>query len=82
MNMRDLLTSSAAATIRPLAEEHGISYVEAATDVLGRHITRLAGDDVQLDDTQRLLIALERSGCISGREAVRVHAAYLHEASP
>jgi hypothetical protein len=75
-------TSATAAEIRALAERHKVAYVETATDVLGHHITRLAGDDVELDDTQRLLIALERAGCISGREAVRLHLAYLHEARP
>ena len=73
---------AAAAAIRALAERHRIAYVETATDLLGHHITRLAGDDVDLDDTQRLLIALERAGTISGRDAVRLHAAYLNEARP
>ena len=80
--MHGTQTSSAAAAIRDLAERHKIAYVETATDVLGHHITRLAGDDVELDETQRLLIALERAGTISGREAVRLHAAYLNEARP
>ena len=71
---------SANETIRALAERHKIAYVETATDVLCHHITRLAGDDVELDETQRLLIALERAGAISGRDAVRLHAAYLNEA--
>ena len=75
-------TISAAAAIRALADRHEIACVETATDVLGHHITRLADDNVELDETQRLLIALERSGAISGRDAVRLHAAYLNEASP
>lgn len=68
--------------IRALAARHNIAYVETATDILGHHITRLAGDDVELDDAQRLLIALERAGTISGRDAVRLHVAYLNEARP
>lgn len=72
----------AAATIYALAAQHNVAYVETATDVLGHHITRLAGDDVELDDTQRLLIALERAGRISGRDAVRLHLAYLNETRP
>lgn len=71
-----------ATTIRDLAARHNIAYVETATDILGHQITRLAGDDVALDDTQRLLIALERAGTISGRDAVRLHVAYLNEARP
>ncbi len=74
--------TDAAGTIRALAARHKIAYVETATDILGHHITRLAGDDVELDDMQRLLIALERAGTISGRDAVRLHVAYLNEARP
>ena len=75
-------TSDTAAAIRALAERHKIAYVETATDILGHHITRLAGDDVELDETQELLIALERAGSISGRDAVRLHVAYLNEINP
>lgn len=75
-------TLDAATAIRALAERHNIAYVETDSDVLGHHITRLAGDDVELDETQRLLVALERAGRISGRDAVRLHAAYLNEARP
>jgi hypothetical protein len=75
-------TGDAAAAIRALAEQHKVAYVETATDVLGHHITRLAGDDVELDEIQLLLIALERAGRISGRDAVRLHVAYLNEARP
>jgi hypothetical protein len=75
-------TSDTAAAIRALAARLKIAYVETATDILGHHITRLAGDDVELDETQRLLIALERAGSISGRDAVRLHVAYLNERNP
>lgn len=80
--MHETHKSAAAAAIRALAERHKVAYVETATDALGHHITRLAGDDVALDETQLLLVALEREGRISGREAVRLHAAYLNEARP
>ena len=70
----------AATTIRALAERHKVAYAETATDVLGHHITRLAGDDVELDDTELLLLALERAGCVSSSDAVQLHANYLHQA--
>ncbi len=81
--MREVKFQNATATataIRELAEKHKVAYQEAATDVLGHHITRLSGDDVKLDATELLLLALERAGHVSGREAVRLHANYLREA--
>jgi hypothetical protein len=41
------------AEIRALAERHKVAYGETPTDILGHHITRLADDDIQLDETQR-----------------------------
>lgn len=77
--MHGTQTGSAGGAIRALAQRHKIACVETAADVLGHHITRLAGDEVELDETQRLLVALEKAGTISGRDAVRLHAAYLNE---
>ncbi len=74
--------SDTAATIRALAERHKVAYTETATDLLGQHITRLAGDDVALDETELLLLALERAGYVGHSDAVRLHAAYLRQAKP
>jgi hypothetical protein len=67
----------AANAIRALAEKHRVSYAETATDILGHHITRLSGDDVELDEPALLLLALERAGHITGSEAARLHGDYL-----
>jgi hypothetical protein len=80
--MHETHQKDAEATIRALAERFNISYTETATDVLGHHITRLSGDDVQLDDTELLLLELERAGHINGVDAVRLHADYLRQAKP
>jgi hypothetical protein len=69
--------NEAAAMIRELAERHKVRYAETATDVLGRHITRLSGDDVELDEPALLLLALERAGYITSAEAARLHGDYL-----
>jgi hypothetical protein len=74
--------TDAADAIRALAQRHKVAYTETATDLLGHHITRLAGDDVKLDDIELLLLALERSGHVGGVEATRLHAAYLHQSKP
>jgi hypothetical protein len=48
--------------------------------MLAHHITRLAGDDVELDEIEQLLIALQRSGHLSRAEMIQLQASYLREA--
>ena len=72
--------SVVAARIRKMAQEHHVAYVHTSHDALAHHITRLAGDDVQLDEVEQLLIALQRSGHLSRIEMVQLQAAYLREA--
>jgi hypothetical protein len=74
--------SATATHIRELAKKHSVTYVRRSYDELAHHITRLAGDDVQLDEVEQLLIALQRSGHLSRVEMIRLQAAYLHEARP
>ena len=68
--------------IRALARQHQIAYRETALDVFGHDITPLAGDDVDLDETERLVIALQRAGDLSRRDAVHLQAEYLRQARP
>jgi hypothetical protein len=42
-----------------------VAYVRTLRDDFAHHVTRLAGDDVQPDDIEQLLIALQRSGHLS-----------------
>lgn len=65
------------ATIRALAERYNIRYAITGADILGHHITRLSGDEVNLDEAAFLLLALERSGHITSAEAARLHGDYL-----
>jgi len=74
--------SATAARIRNLARKHDVSYVRTKRDTLAHHITRLAGDDVELDEIEQLLIALQRAGHLTRIEAVRLQASYLREAKP
>ena len=71
-----------AGVIHAMARQHKVAYVQTETDVLGRHITRLAGDEVRLDGTQLLLLALRRAGHINGYDAMRLQAAYLRQVTP
>jgi len=63
--------------IRDLAKEHHIAYRPGPRDRLGHAITALAGDEVSLDETELLLLALERAGVISGKQATLMQAEYL-----
>ena len=75
-------TRSTAERIRSLAQKHHVAYVPTRSDALAHHITRLAGDHVELDEVERLLIALHRGGHLSRAELVQMQASYLREAKP
>ena len=75
-------TSSAAVAIHALAERHKVVYTPTTTDTWAQHITRLAGDDVEFDDIELLLIALQRAGHISRTDSVLLQADYLAQAKP
>ena len=66
--------------IRDMARQHHVHYRTTPTDALAHHITRLAGDDVVLDEIELMLLALQRAGHLSRRELVRPQADYLREA--
>jgi hypothetical protein len=68
-----------AAHIRSLAQKHHVAYVQTRSDALADDVTRLAGDDVELDDIEQLLIALQRSGHLTRVEMVQLQASYLRE---
>jgi hypothetical protein len=65
--------------IRRLAERNQVAYSQTANDVLANHITRLAGDHVELDPVEQMVIALQRAGHLSRVQAVRLQARYLRE---
>jgi hypothetical protein len=68
---------SAKDEILALASRHGVTYKPTQLDKLGNAITRLAGDDIELDEPAQLLLALRRAGHLTGVEATRLHGAYL-----
>jgi len=73
---------SAREQILALAQARGVVYRPNALDDLGNAVTRLAGDDVRLDDTELLLLALERAGWVSTGEADRLHIAHMRQRAP
>ena len=68
---------SAKEEILALARAHGVTYRPTPLDELGNAITRLAGDDVQLDEVELLLLAIRRAGHLTSAEATRLHGEYL-----
>lgn len=68
--------------IADLARRHLVELTATESDVLARHISRLAGDDVVLDDIEQTLMSLQRAGHLSRRELVRLQARYLRESRP
>jgi len=68
--------------IRKLAQKYLVAYFPTQRDALAHHITRLAGDEVELDEIEQLLIALQRSGHLTRSEMVQLQAKYLHESTP
>jgi hypothetical protein len=80
--MSEHAESATAARIRKMARERQVAYVRTERDMLAHHITRLAGDDVELDEIEQLLIALQRSGYLSRAEMIQLQANYLREVRP
>jgi hypothetical protein len=76
------MTTQTEEQIRALALRYHIAYAETASDRLAHHYTRLAGDTVELDEVERLLIGLQRAGHLSRIEMIRLQAQYLREARP
>lgn len=56
--------------IRNLAQQHNITSDVTSLDDMGNTITRLAGDDVVLDEVEMLIVHLGQQGHITGKEAL------------
>ena len=63
-----------------LAKQHNIKYVQTELDGLADQITRLSNDEVELDEIELLLVALERAGYIDSRAATRLQIEYIRQA--
>jgi hypothetical protein len=74
-----LTETDTATTVRAMARQHHVSYSHTPTDRLAHHMTRLAGDAIELDEIERLIIALQRAGHLGRTDAVRLTARYRRE---
>jgi hypothetical protein len=74
--------NATARVIQNLAAQNDVTYRVTDNDRLAHHITRLAGDVVELDPIEQLLIGLQRAGRIDRTQMVRLQARYLRETKP
>jgi hypothetical protein len=65
--------------VRDLARQHQISASRTELDDWADDVTRLAGDNVHLDEVEELIVALRRAGFVDGVELTRLHSRYLDE---
>jgi antitoxin component HigA of HigAB toxin-antitoxin module len=65
--------------IANLAKQHGVVYVKTGSSALAQVITRLAGDDGNPDEPEKLVIALRRANVINGRIMVTLLGRYFDE---
>lgn len=75
----DIPMTGLSAYIANLAKQHGVVYVKTGSSALAQVITRLAGDDGNPDETERLVIALRRAIVINGRIMVTLLGRYFDE---
>ena len=74
--------TSTAKAVRLMASQHRVFYSHTATDRLAHDMTRLAGDVVELDEIEQLIIALQRAGHLTRKDAVHLTARYRREIKP
>ena len=80
--LQPVTSDSTEAYIRELASRHQVVFIPTRLDAFAKDVTRLAADDVRLDEVERLLVGLQRAGHLSRPELIHLQAKYLREAKP
>ena len=62
--------------VRQLAKREGIVFAPTFADVWAKAVTRLAGDEIQSDKVDDLLVALTRAGKLSPRDMTKLVVAH------
>jgi hypothetical protein len=62
-----------------LAEQHGIIYHQTELDELADTYSRLSDNEIELDETELLLLELGRAGILTGKDNGLLHLQYLRE---
>lgn len=79
MSTHEIPQSGIQAFVADLAGRHGIAYVRTGSSALAQVITRLGDDEVEPDETEKLIIALRRAGVIDGPAMVTLLGRYFDE---
>ena len=78
--LQHVTSGSTEAYIRELASRHQVVFIPTRLDAFAQDVTRLAADDVRLDEVECLLVGLQRAGHLSRPELIHLQAKYLREA--
>lgn len=73
------MTETVANKIRKLAKKHKVTEERDAVSRMAVNITRLAGDMIELDGTERLLVNLKKKGVLSKAETLALQGQHLQE---
>ncbi|MFZ4539239.1 hypothetical protein [Propionivibrio sp.] len=65
--------------IADLAKQSGVTYKRSPYDDLAEVITRLSGDEVEMDENEFLLFALQRAGVMTTKDVIALQLNYLRE---
>ena len=70
---------SVASQVRKLAKDHNVTAKRDRMSRISLGITRLAGDVVELDGIEQLLVNLKKKGVLSKSEILVLQGRYLQE---
>jgi hypothetical protein len=70
---------SVASQVRKLARDHKVTAKRDGMSRMAVSITRLAGDVVELDAIEQLLVNLKKKGILSKSEILALQGLYLQE---
>lgn len=70
---------SVASEVRKLAKDHKVTAERDGMSRMAVTITRLAGDVVELDGVEQLLVNLKRKGVLNKSEILALQGRYLQE---
>ncbi|MDZ5432816.1 hypothetical protein T3H00_09105 [Pseudomonas fluorescens] len=77
--MTQTATGSVANQVRKLAKDHMVTADPDGMSRMAVLITRMAGDVVELDGVEQLLVNLKKKGVLSKSETLALQGRYLQE---
>lgn len=77
--MTKTAAGSVASEVRKLAKDHKVTAERDGMSRMAVTITRLAGDIVELDAVEQLLVNLKRNGVLNKSEILALQGRYLQE---